>query len=175
MNFQLLCKILETHDLSLDCNKIVEAWRENKIPVSLIVFKTTSIYLTPNDSAAAGDEIPTPRAIKERIVKIKTLASNAVLEDPAKTTGESGPSTPKPKRTRKPKATPPTPKTPNPAPDAESVDGSAEPGPPKKRKRTRKPKSEDGEDDDESRADLEEEICEKLKVEEDEDSKDDLA
>ncbi|KAJ5717467.1 hypothetical protein N7488_003113 [Penicillium malachiteum] len=162
----LLCKILETHDLSLDYNKIVEAW-------------------------PACDETPTPRAIKERVFRIKTLASSAVLEDQAKATGEAGSSTPKPKCTRKPKAAPPTPKTPKSAPDAESADGSAEPGPTKKRKRTRKTKvkeepfvkktpepskSEDGEDDDESRADLEEEICEKLKVEEDEDSKeDDLA
>ncbi|KAJ5727608.1 hypothetical protein N7493_005428 [Penicillium malachiteum] len=187
----LLCKILETHDLSLDYNKIVEAWREHQISVFLLPFKITSIYLTPKDFAAACDEMPTPRAIKERIIKIKAMASNAVLEDQTKTTGEAGPSTPKPKRTRKPKASPQTPKSPKSAPDAESVTGSSKPGPSKKRKRTRRPKvkeepavektpdpskSENGDVDDESRADLEEEISEKLKVEEENDSKeDDLA
>ncbi|KAJ5721839.1 uncharacterized protein N7483_009773 [Penicillium malachiteum] len=137
----LLCKILETHDLTLDFNKIVEAWREYPIPVSFILSMVLTIYLTAELFAAPCDEMPTPRAIRERIVKIKATASTAVLEEQAQTPGEAGPSAPKAKRGRKSKAkvVPPAPKS-DPAADSvvtDSAPGSPGPTPSKKRKRNR--------------------------------------
>ncbi|EPS29607.1 hypothetical protein PDE_04557 [Penicillium oxalicum 114-2] len=57
----LLVKILETHDLVLDTNKVAQAWPEN----------------------TGGELPPTPRAVKERIAKIREMAKKeGVLNTP---------------------------------------------------------------------------------------------
>ncbi|CAI7670460.1 unnamed protein product [Penicillium palitans] len=73
----LLAKILETHDLSVDAARVAEAW-----------------------PAQDSDQKPTPRAIKERLSRIK---ENVRLGSAAGS-GPSSPVTPK-KRTPRKKAT----------------------------------------------------------------------
>lgn len=64
---KLLLKILETSEVSLKCVEIAEKWRKPPLisPAGLDTNKTT---------AATGQERPTPRAISERIAKIRSTA-----------------------------------------------------------------------------------------------------
>ncbi|KAJ5194259.1 hypothetical protein N7491_001595 [Penicillium cf. griseofulvum] len=100
----LLATIIQSHHLRVDAAKVAEAW-----PVQ------------------DEDQKPTPRAIKERLIKIKekTRARNPS----AATSGTSSPVTPK-KRTLQKKAD----------------DASAPAGPPRKRKRAATDAAEDDED-----------------------------
>ncbi|KAJ5456282.1 hypothetical protein N7530_011556 [Penicillium desertorum] len=69
----LLAKILETHDLALDMNKVAAAW--------------------PGDE----ENRPTPRALKERINRIKEIVRAGI----APVSGTSSPVTPKKRAPRK--------------------------------------------------------------------------
>ncbi|CAG8890608.1 unnamed protein product [Penicillium egyptiacum] len=68
---QLLAKILETHDISLDLNKVAAVW--------------------------PGDDGPTPRALKERLNKISHIVRAGI----APISGPSSPVTPKKRGPRK--------------------------------------------------------------------------
>lgn len=65
---QLLLKIIETHNLSVNTAKVAEAWRE-----FVFCIPKTQTQLT----LAAGDanSKPTPRAITERLVKLRQMAA----------------------------------------------------------------------------------------------------
>ncbi|KAJ5115295.1 hypothetical protein NUU61_001054 [Penicillium alfredii] len=84
--------ILEIHDISVDANAIAAAWRK----YSTTYLDTTSLPLT---SIPAGEEAckPTPRAIKERITKIRDLVRRAKTAD----TDDAKTGAPKKARSRK--------------------------------------------------------------------------
>ncbi|KAJ5390879.1 uncharacterized protein N7496_001947 [Penicillium cataractarum] len=64
----LLLKIVETHDISVDTNKVAAAW----------------------PSSADGQPGPTPRAIKERLGKLRELARRSGSHVPAGSPGKRG-------------------------------------------------------------------------------------
>ncbi|KAJ5584685.1 uncharacterized protein N7459_004485 [Penicillium hispanicum] len=104
----LLLKIIETHDLSVDTNKVAEAWRKSP---SSSPNQVPSIFLfNPTDLFPAGDSgsKPTPRAVKERISKIKDLFKTGALE--ASNVATTPTSTPSKSGRGKSTATPRTPK-----------------------------------------------------------------
>lgn len=68
-HLKLLLKILETSDFAPKCAEIAEKWRKSSCT------DHPCLCLCANGStSAAGQERPTPRAISERIVKIRALA-----------------------------------------------------------------------------------------------------
>ncbi|KGO77711.1 hypothetical protein PITC_009810 [Penicillium italicum] len=83
----LLAKILETHDLSVDAARVAEAW-----------------------PAQDDDHKPTPRAIKERLTRIK---ENVRQGNSAAGAGPSSPVTPKKRTPRKKANETPTSATPS--------------------------------------------------------------
>ena len=71
ISYQLLLKILETSDISPKPAEISEKWRKSPPPFHIAPLKPP--YQT-NHHPAAGMERPTPRAISERIFKIRAMA-----------------------------------------------------------------------------------------------------
>ncbi|OJJ43248.1 hypothetical protein ASPZODRAFT_146269 [Penicilliopsis zonata CBS 506.65] len=75
----LLLKILETHNLSVDTKRVAAAWRE--YPVVTVI--TVIILVKATDiSAGSEEEKPTPRAISERLFRMrKEIKSSGTTPD----------------------------------------------------------------------------------------------
>lgn len=91
---QLLLKILETQDLAVDYAKVAAAWRKCH-------HSSWDSFSSNEDIAGPSETRPTPRAIKERLAKIKENA-----KDPNNLAQPS----PSPQKVRKPAAKSVTPK-----------------------------------------------------------------
>lgn len=121
---QLLAKILESHDLTVNVDRVAEIWGKFYLPYSpkILINIYTDIALVDGDD----EPQPTPRAIRERIFKIKKNAPKAATNDAngndSGVTGTVDTPTTTPKKRRatgtgagsaRKKATPNTPKTPS--------------------------------------------------------------
>lgn len=105
---QLLLKILETSNVHCDVKAISEEWRKSALllHISSSQFKNENTKTTRNYlqilmmhdySATDKGEVPTPRAISERLVKIRSLAK-------ANGAGHFSVTSGKPKAAKSPKA-----------------------------------------------------------------------
>lgn len=106
---QLWRTVFQTHTLHLELDKVSEAWRELILPPSFLLLFFIFIFLKEKQPrlthylSTAGDEKPTPKAIKEKLDKYRR---NNTTNNVTFSMGKN-PSTPSPRKTRARKPTAP--------------------------------------------------------------------
>ncbi|KAL4763514.1 uncharacterized protein BDW70DRAFT_157928 [Aspergillus foveolatus] len=100
----LLLKILETHDFRLDPKRVAEVWRKSRRPFFISKSEFRPNQQTQHTATIENQDKPTPRAITERLARIRAMVKPGKSNNSSMICPRSGSSSlsPASKRGRKP-------------------------------------------------------------------------